>query len=130
METRNDELELPGGSYSVSDIQGYTEYIIREHETLTTIPLVHVHINRINNGLAFLKEDGCKPELRTAETMKLLAKTKNKLGKKNRENIPSLEVVEVVLVQCSLVDNQYQQKAEVLLLHPIILCLFFKCWSK
>ena len=84
METRNDELELPGGSYSVSDIQGYTEYIIRKHETLTTIPPVHVHINRINNGLAFLKEEGCKPELQTSETMKLLAKTKNKLAKKKK----------------------------------------------
>ena len=28
--------------------------------------------------------------------------------------MPSLEVVEVVLVQCNLVDNQYQQKSKVL----------------
>ena len=33
---------------------------------------------------------------------------------KNGENVLSLEVVEVVLVQCNLVDNQYQQKSEVL----------------
>ena len=33
---------------------------------------------------------------------------------KNRENVPNLEVVEVVLVQCNLVDKQYQQKSEVL----------------
>ena len=33
---------------------------------------------------------------------------------KNVEKVPSLEVVEVVLVQCNLVDNQYQQKSEVL----------------
>ena len=33
---------------------------------------------------------------------------------KNGENVPSLEVVEVVLVHCKLVDNQYQQKSEVL----------------
>ena len=38
---------------------------------------------------------------------KLIDKTKN--GK----NRPKLEVVEVVLVQCNLVDNQYQQKSEV-----------------
>ena len=31
---------------------------------------------------------------------------------KYEENVPSLEVVEVALVQCSLVDNQYQQKFE------------------
>ena len=34
--------------------------------------------------------------------------------KNNREKVPSIEVVEVVLVQCNLVDNQYQQKSEVL----------------
>ena len=33
---------------------------------------------------------------------------------KNGEKVPSLEVVEVVLVQCNLVDNLYQQKSEVL----------------
>ena len=38
---------------------------------------------------------------------KLMDKTKN------RENVLSFEVVEVVLLQCNLVDNQYQQKSEV-----------------
>ena len=40
----------------------------------------------------------------------------NKLGVKTKsgERVPSLEVVEVVLVQCNLVDNPYQQKAKVL----------------
>ena len=33
---------------------------------------------------------------------------------KNGKYVPSLEVFEVVLVQCNLVDNQYQQKSEVL----------------
>ena len=33
---------------------------------------------------------------------------------KNGENVPSLQVVEVVLVQCNLVDNHYQPKSEVL----------------
>ena len=33
---------------------------------------------------------------------------------KNGENVPDLEVVEVVLVQCNLVVNQHQQKFEVL----------------
>ena len=32
---------------------------------------------------------------------------------KNREKVSSLEVVEVVLVQCNLVDNQYQQNFEI-----------------
>ena len=41
-------------------------------------------------------------------TKKLIEKTKND------DNIPTLEVIEVVLVQCNLVNNQYQQKSEVL----------------
>ena len=45
------------------------------------------------------------------ETIDVFGSTKLLLGKtKNWENVPSLEVVEVVLVQCNLVDNKYQQK--------------------
>ena len=63
----------------------------------------------------FKIKDGYKLELQTPETMKLFSSTKKLIDKtQNRENVPSLEVVEVVLVQCNLVDNQYQQKSEVL----------------
>ena len=56
-----------------------------------------------------------KLELQTPETMKVFASTKKLIGKtKNREKVPSLEVVEVVLVQWNLLDNQYQQKSDVL----------------
>ena len=50
--TWNDEFQLLGGSYSVSDIQDYIEYIIKKHETLTTILPIHVYNNRINKRLA------------------------------------------------------------------------------
>ena len=47
--------------------------------------------------------------------MKLCDSTKKLIDKtKNGENLPSLEVVEVGLVQCNLIENQYQQKSEVL----------------
>ena len=36
--------------------------------------------------------------------------------------MPSLEVIEVVLVQCKLVDNQYQQKSEMLCTFTPIKC--------
>ena len=51
--TWNDGFELLDGSYSVSDIQDYTEYIIKKHETITAIPTIHVYINRINKRLVF-----------------------------------------------------------------------------
>ena len=63
----------------------------------------------------FKIKDGYKPVLQTPETMKLFSFTKKLIDKtKNGENVPSLEVAEVVLVQCNLTDNQYQQKSEVL----------------
>ena len=69
--TWNDEIELPDGSYSVSDIQDYTEYITKKHETLTAIPPICVYINRINNRLVFKIKDEYKLELQTLETTKL-----------------------------------------------------------
>ena len=45
----------------------------------------------------------------------MFGSTKKLIDKiKNGEKVPNLEVVEVVLVQCKLVDNQYQQKSEIL----------------
>ena len=48
--TWNDDFELADGSYSVSDIPDYIEYIIKKHERLIAIPPIHVYINRISNS--------------------------------------------------------------------------------
>ena len=87
----------------MSYIQYYIEYIIKKHETLTTIPPIHVYINRINKRLVFKIKNGLFGSTK---------KKKKKIDKtKNGEKVP--EVIEVVLVQYNLVDNQYQQKSEV-----------------
>ena len=42
--------------------------------------------------------------------MKLLESTENKITKdKNGENVPQLEITELVLVHCNIVNNYYQQ---------------------
>ena len=47
--------------------------------------------------------------------MKLLRSTENKITKdKNSENVPRLEIVELVLVHCNLVNNDYQQDSRIL----------------
>ena len=47
--------------------------------------------------------------------MKLLGSTESKITKdKNGENVPHLEVVELVLVHCNLVNNDYQQDSRIL----------------
>ena len=63
----------------------------------------------------FKIKDGYKQELQTPETMKLFGSIQKLMDKtKNIEKLLSLGLVEVVLVQCNLVDNQYQQRSEVL----------------
>ena len=47
--------------------------------------------------------------------MKLLGSTENKINKdKNSENVPNLEITNVVLVHCNIVNNDYQQDLKVL----------------
>ena len=47
--------------------------------------------------------------------MKLLGSTKSKITKKKHgENVPHLEITEVVLVHCSIVNNNYQHDSKVL----------------
>ena len=47
--------------------------------------------------------------------MKFLGSTENKITKdKNGENVPHLEITEVVLVHCNIVNNDYQQDSRVL----------------
>ena len=49
------------------------------------------------------------------EKMKLLGSTESKItGEKNGENVPRLEVVELVLIHCNIVDNNYQQNSKIL----------------
>ena len=63
----------------------------------------------------FKIKDGYKLQLQTPETMKLFSSTKELIDTtKNGEKVPSLEVLEVVLVQCNLAVNQCQQNSEVL----------------
>ena len=47
--------------------------------------------------------------------MKLLGSTKNTIDRvKNGKNVPHLEITEVVLVHCNIVNNRYQQDSRVL----------------
>ena len=49
------------------------------------------------------------------ETMTLLGSNKNKTNKdKNDENVSYLEITEVVLMHCNIVNNYYQQDSRVL----------------
>ena len=79
--TWNDEFKLPGGSYSVSDIQDYFKYILKKHGENTNKPSVQIYVNKIENRITFKIKDGYSLELLTPETMKLLGSTENKITK-------------------------------------------------
>ena len=67
-------------------------------------------MNKIKTRIIFKIKAGYCIELLTSGTMKLLGSTENKITKnKNGENVPHLEVTEVVLVHCNIVNNDYQQ---------------------
>ena len=63
----------------------------------------------------FKIKSGYYLELLTPETMKLLGSIESKITKdKNGDNVPHLEAVELVLVHCNLVNNDYQQDSRIL----------------
>ena len=113
--TWNDTFDLPDDSYSISNIQDYFEFFIKNHETLTENLPIQIFPNKIKSRIVFKIKTGYKPELLTAETIRLLGSTKKDVdADKNSENVPKLESVEAVLVHCNLVKNDYQHTSKVL----------------
>ena len=49
----NEERELSDGSYSVSDIQDYFEYVIKKYDTFTDNPSIRIYINKIEKRITF-----------------------------------------------------------------------------
>ena len=97
---------MTDGSYSVSDIQDYFEYIIKKYDTIAEIPPVQI---------VFKIKTSNKLDLLSEETMQLLGSSKKDVDqKKDGEIVPKLETAEVVLVLCNLVNNNYQQASRVL----------------
>ena len=74
----NDTFDLPGGSYSIDDIQDYFEFIIKKYEILTEDMLIEIYPNKIRNRIVFKIKTGYRLELLTPETMRLLGSTKKR----------------------------------------------------
>ena len=92
--TWNDEFDFPDGSYSISDIQDYFEFIIKKHKTLAENSPIKIYPNKIKNRIVFKIKTGHRLELLTPETMKLLGSAKKDVNKdKDREDVPKLESV-------------------------------------
>ena len=88
------QFDIPDGSYSLSHIQDYFEYIFKKYEEKTSNPSTRVYVHKIENRITFKIKAGYYLELLTPETKKLRRSNKNKITK----NGPYLEITEVVLV--------------------------------
>ena len=51
--TWRDKLELLDGSYSISDIQDYFEYVLKKHSENVDDPSIKIYANKIENRVTF-----------------------------------------------------------------------------
>ena len=71
--------------------------------------LIMIYINKIGNRITIKIKLGYYLKLLTPEIIKLLGSIKSKITKhENGENVPHLEITEVVLIHCNIVNNHYQ----------------------
>ena len=82
--TWSDEFELRNGSYSVSDIQDYFEYIFKKHSESVDDPPIEIFVSKNENRITYKIKNGYCIELLRPETMKLLGSTESKItGEEN-----------------------------------------------
>ena len=106
---------MPDGSYSITNIQDYFEFIIRKHENLAENAPIQIHPHKKKNRIVFKVKTAYKLELLSPETMKLLGSTKKDADQdKDGEDVPKPESAEVVLMHFNLVNENYQQSSKVL----------------
>ena len=88
---------------------------MKNHGENTNKPSIRIYVNKIENRITFKIKNRYSFKLLTKETIKLFGNTENKIIKdKNGENVEHLEITEVVLVHCNMVNNDYQQDSRVL----------------
>ena len=98
--TWDETFDLPYGSYNVSDIQDYFEFIIKKHETITADEYspVSIYPNKIKNRIVFKIKTGYKLELLSNEIMKLFGDGPIIDKDKNGDNVPELEQAHSILI--------------------------------
>ena len=89
-------------------MQNHFEYILKKHREKTDNFSIKIYANKIEKRITFKIKTGYYLELLTSETIKLVGSNKNKITKdKNGENLPNLEINEVILLHCNIVNDDY-----------------------
>ena len=114
----NSKYQLRHGMESLNYLMGQILYqifcILKIKERLieTNNPSIRTSVNKIENINTFKLKRGYYLELSTSELMKLLGSTKAKINKnKNGENVSHLEITEVLLVYCNIVNTDWQEES-------------------
>ena len=111
--TGNDTIDLPDGSYSISDIQDNFEFVIKKHEILTENPPTQIYPNKTKNRIVFKIKTDYKLELLTPKTMKLLGSTKKMLIQikivKMYQNWNLLKLLQCIVIQSEMIINTHQK---------------------
>ena len=82
---------------------------------VTDNPPIKTYVNNKTYIITFRIKAGYYLKLLTPETMKLVRCIKSKITKNNNgKNVPLLEITEVVLLHCNIVNNDYQHDSKVL----------------
>ena len=96
-------------------IQDYFRYILKNHGENINNSSVKIFVNKIEKRITVKIKTVYYLELLTPETMKLFGSSENKITKdKNSENVPDLEITDILLVHCNIVNDDYQQDSRVL----------------
>ena len=84
------------------------------------------HGNQIGNRITFRIKTRYYLELLTPEIMKLLGSTKIKINKDEKlENVPHLQIPEVVLVHCNFVNKIQESCIHLFLINHLVICYIF-----
>ena len=114
--TWSETFDLSDGSYEISDIQDYFLKMINKHEKVENnedSPIL-IYPNEVKNRIVFKIKAGYKLELLTKETQKLLGDGSIIDKNETSKNVPQLDQVEYVLLNCHLVENDYLQNSKLL----------------
>ena len=96
-------------------ISDHFEFILKKHGEKTINPPIKICIDKIENRITFKIKTWYYLQFLTPETTKLLGSTKSKITKdKNCGNVSYLEITEIILIHCNVVNNSYQQNSRVL----------------
>ena len=88
---------------------------LKKHSESVDDQPIQIFLSKNENRITFKIKNGYYLERLTPETMKLVGSTESKItGEKNGANVPHLEIAELVLIHCNIVNNNYQQKSRIL----------------